>query len=205
MIFEPEQLTARMAYQVFIGALVPRPIAWVATQSADGVRNLAPFSFFGAVTSSPMTMMVSVGRRRGRRKDTATNLIHQRQCVVHIPDVALSRAMVATSAEVGPEVDEFELAGLTSVPADLVVAPRLEHAAVAFESKVVQHLEVGTGPNDVFFLEALRVHVADSLLGDDGLPDARRWTAVGRLGKEGYCSTADVFEIDRPTPRVRFT
>lgn len=198
MIFEPERLTARMAYQVFIGTLVPRPIAWVGTLSADGVRNLAPFSFFGGVTSSPMTMMVSVGRRRGRRKDTAVNLIHQRQCVVHIPDASLSEAMVATSAEVGPEVDEFELAGLTTVPADLVSAPRLERAVVAFESKLVQHLEIGDGPNDVFFLEVLRVHVADSLIGSDGLPDARRWAAVGRLGKNGYCSTAEVFEIDRP-------
>lgn len=106
--------------------------------------------------------------------------------------------MVATSAEVAPAVDEFVLAGLQSVLADLVNAPRLVDAAVAFESRVVQHLELGDGPNDVFILEALRVHVADSLIGPDGMPDAGRWAAVGRLGKNEYCTTATPFEMARP-------
>lgn len=167
--------------------------------SADGVRNLAPFSFFGAVSTAPLLMMVSIGRRRGRRKDTAANLLVQNACVVHIPHEPMAGPMVATSAEVAPEVDEFELAALASVPADLVCAPRLVNAAVAFECRVVRHLELGDGPNDVFFLEALRVHVADELVGADGLPDATRWAAVGRLGKNEYCTTAAPFELDRPT------
>lgn len=198
MIFDPRQLPARHCYQLFTGTLMPRPIAWVSSVAPDGVRNLAPFSFFGAVSSAPLLMMVSVGRRRGRRKDTANNLLAQKECVVHIPDADNVHVMVATSAEAAPDVDEFTLVGLDSVPADLVDAPRLVNAAVAFESRVVQHLELGDGPNDVFFLEALRVHVADFLLGSDGLPDARRWAAAGRLGKNEYCTTASVFEIDRP-------
>jgi flavin reductase (DIM6/NTAB) family NADH-FMN oxidoreductase RutF len=198
VIFDPPQLTARQNYQLFTGTLTPRPIAWIGSFGADGVRNLAPFSFFGAVSSAPLLMMVSVGRRRGRRKDTAVNLLERKECVVHIPDERLARSMVATSAEVAPEVDEFTLAGLESVTADLVEAPRLVDAAVAFEARVVRHLELGDGPNDVFFLEAIRVHVADSLLGTDGLPDAHRWAAVGRLGKNDYCTIATVFELDRP-------
>lgn len=201
MIFDPAQLPARINYQLFVGTVVPRPIAWLSSYSEKGSRNLAPFSFFGAVTSAPLTLMVSIGRRKGQRKDSAVNLVHHRQCVVHIPHEPLASMMVATSAEVEPDVDEFELAGVASVSADLVHAPRLPNAAVAFECRVLQQLEIGEGPNDVFFLEALRVHVADDLLGSDGLPDARRWAAIGRLGKNEYCTTSSVFAIDRPATK----
>jgi flavin reductase (DIM6/NTAB) family NADH-FMN oxidoreductase RutF len=198
MIFDPSQLDARTNYQLLTAGVVPRPIAWLATYSANGVRNIAPFSFFGAVTSAPLTLMVSIGRRKRHRKDSANNLIHHQQGVVHVPHEPLARAMVATSAEVSAEVDEFELCGLASVPADVVHAPRLREAAVAFECRVTRHLELGDGPNDVFFLEAVRVHVADHLIGSDGLPDAKRWAAVGRLGKNEYCTTSASFALERP-------
>lgn len=198
MIFDPQTLTARQRYQLFTGTLMPRPIAWIGTFGATGIRNLAPFSFFGAISSAPLIMMVSVGRRRGQRKDTAVNLLHHKECVVHIPDEPSAHAMVATSAEVPPEVDEFASNRLESRPADLVNAPRLVNCAVAFECRVSRHLELGEGPNDVFFLEALRVHVADALLGADGLPDSRLWAAVGRLGRSEYCTTSTVFDIERP-------
>lgn len=198
MIFDPSQLDPRTNYQLLTGGVVPRPIAWLATYCPIGVRNIAPFSFFGAVTSAPLTLMVSIGRRKRQRKDSATNLLHHQQGVVHIPHEPLAAAMVASSAEVAPEVDEFELCGLTSVPADIVHAPRLSDAAVAFECRVVRHLELGDGPNDVFFLQAVRVHVADVLLGSDGLPDAKRWAAVGRMGKNEYCTATALFELDRP-------
>jgi flavin reductase (DIM6/NTAB) family NADH-FMN oxidoreductase RutF len=203
VIFDPAQLPARINYQLFVGTVVPRPIAWLGSYSENGTCNLAPFSFFGAVTSAPLTLMVSIGRRKGQRKDSAVNLVHQRQCVVHIPHEPLASVMVATSADVDPDVDEFELVGLASVPSDVMHAPRVPSAAVAFECKVVQHLQMGEGPNDVFFLEAVRVRVADALLGSDGLPDARRWSAVGRLGKNEYCNTSSVFALDRPGEGTR--
>lgn len=198
MIFDAGQLGARQSYQLLIAALVPRPIAWVGTYAPNGGSNIAPFSFFGAVSSSPLLMMVSIGRRKGRRKDTAANLLHRHECVVHIPHEPLAASMVATSAEVGPEVDEFELAGLASVPADVVHAPRLKDAVVAFECRNTQHLELGSGPNDVFILEAVRVHIDDAVLGVDGLPDPARWAAVGRLGRDEYCAVTSTFSAPRP-------
>lgn len=198
MIFDPKQLDARTNYQLLVGGVVPRPIAWLSTYSEARLRNLAPFSFFGAVTSAPLTLMVSIGRRKGQRKDSAENLLLQRQCVVHIPHEPLASAMVASSAEVAPDVDEFTLTGLDSVDADAVHAPRLPTAAVAFECRVERHLELGAARNDVFFLEAVLVHVADFLLGPDGLPDGKRWAAVGRLGKNEYCTTSALFTLERP-------
>lgn len=199
MVIDPASQSTRENYQLLISCLVPRPIAWVSTMSAEGLHNLAPFSFFGGVTAAPLTMMVSVGRRRGALKDTARNLLAQHQGVVHIPHRPLAEAMVATSAEVPAEVDEFELAHLQHVMADTVQARRLVDAAVAFECRMVRHLELGTGPNDVFFLEAARVHLHESVLGNDGLPDASKLAAVGRLGRHEYSDTEEVFSIPRPS------
>jgi flavin reductase (DIM6/NTAB) family NADH-FMN oxidoreductase RutF len=201
MEIDPSTLPARDAYRWLTACLVPRPIAWVSTVDEGGRANLAPFSFFGGLTSDPPTVMVSVGRRRGARKDTGRNLVATREAVVHIAGRALAPRMVATSAEVGPEVDEFDLAGLTKVPARLVRPSRVAQAPIAMEARVTHHVEVGRGPVDVFLLELVRFHVDDALL-VDGLPDPARLAAVGRLGGTGYCDTAAPFHLDRPSPRV---
>ncbi len=197
MQIDPSTLARRDAYQILIGCVVPRPIAWVSTVDDKGRRNLAPFSFFGGVTTDPMTVMVSIGRRRGVRKDTTSNLIVTREAVVHICDRPLADAMVATSAEIAPEEDEFALAGLTPVPSEEVVPPRIQEAKIAMEATVQEHLEVGNGPNDVFLLEIVHLHLADEIV-VDGLPDAEQLQAVGRLGGSEYCDTALPFSVRHP-------
>jgi flavin reductase (DIM6/NTAB) family NADH-FMN oxidoreductase RutF len=190
-------LSGRESYRLMIACLVPRPIAWVSTVDLGERTNLAPFSYFGGVTSSPPIVMVSVGRRRGERKDTARNLLVSRECVIHICDRSLAEKMVATSADVDHEVDEFELAGLTKEPAIDVRAPRIAEAAIAMEARLERHMEIGTGPNDVFLLEVTRFHIRDDIL-TDGLPDPARLSAVGRLGGVSYCDTAMPFDVERP-------
>ncbi len=182
-----------------IAALVPRPIAWVSTVSSAGLHNLAPFSFFAGVSAVPLTLMISVGRRKGQRKDTANNLLEQPECVVHIPNRALAELMVASSAEAEASVDEFELTGIAHVPSEIVSARRIPEAPLAFECQVSKHVELGA--NDVFFLQALRVHLHDAVLAPDGLPDATKLSAVGRLGRNEYCVADQVFRIDRPGVR----
>lgn len=196
MEIDPSSLSRRDAYFTLTACLIPRPVAWTSTVDADGTPNLAPFSFFGGVASRPMTVMVSVGRRRGEPKDTAANLLATGEAVVHIPHRPLAEQMVATSAEVAPEVDEFELAGLTAVPSRKVAPPRVAEAAVAMEARLTQHLEV-SGTTDLFLLEVVHLHVADEFLAD-GRPDAARLRAVGRLGGTQYCDTHDVFDVARP-------
>ena len=171
----------RDAYRLLIACLIPRPIAWVSTVDLGDRVNLAPFSFFGGVTTSPPTVMVSVGRRRGQHKDTARNLLVSRECVIHICDRPLAEQMVATSAEVDHGVDEFELAGLAKEPAVDVRPPRIAGAAIAMEARLERHMEIGDGPNDLFLLEIVRYHLRDDVL-VDGLPDAAALRAVGRLG-----------------------
>lgn len=194
----PASLAAPDLYRLLIASVVPRPIAWVSTVDADGRANLAPFSFFAGVTSSPPTVMVSVGRARGgRRKDTAANLLATREAVVHIAPRRLARAMVETSAEVPHEVDEFDLAELGKEPSVDVRPPRVAGAPLAMETFLDRHLEVGEGPNDVFLLRIVRFHVADDVLDSAGRPDARKLDATGRLGGDEYCATTEVFTIPR--------
>jgi flavin reductase (DIM6/NTAB) family NADH-FMN oxidoreductase RutF len=197
MQIDPSQQSARENYQLLIHCVIPRPIAWLGTVSGGGVNNLAPFSYFGAVTATPPTLMVSVGKRHAGPKDTARNLLAQREGVVHIPDRTLVERMVRTSAEVEGEVDEFALAGLTAVPATRVNAPRVAEAAVALECRVTQHLEVGSKKNDVFFLEVVYVHLRDDILVGNR-PDPSKLQAVGRLGGDGYSDTTQPFYLPRP-------
>ena len=196
----PSSLSAPDAYRLLISCVVPRPIAWVSTLDADGRGNLAPFSFFAGVTSSPPTVMVSIGRTRGRRKDTAANLLATREAVVHIPPRRLAAQMVQTSAEVPHEVDEFDLAMLPRTPSVDVRPPRIDGSPLAMECVLDRHLEMGDGPQDVFFLRVVRFHVADDVLDASGRPDPVKLDATGRLGGESYCATTQVFAIPRPVP-----
>ncbi len=201
MLVNAADLAARDAYLLMIACVVPRPIGWISTidTSSDPPRpNLAPFSYFGGVSSKPPTVMLSVGRRRGDHKDTSRNLLQNGEAVVHIPTRSLAQQMVATSAELPAGENEFAFAGLNQTPATSVRAPRVADAAIAMEARVVLHREVGEGPVDMFLLEISHFHLADDVL-VDGLPDPALLAAVGRLGGTSYCDTSTPFDVERPT------
>ena len=199
MEIDPVNLKRAEAYNLMCSVVVPRPIAWVSTVSAEGRPNLAPFSFFNAVTSDPPTLMLSVGRRRGGRKDTSANLLSVKEGVVHIPSRANAEQMVATSADFESGIDEFSACGLTSIPANLVKPQRIKGALLAMEVKVSGHHEVGNAPMDVFYLEVLRFHVAEEIM-TEGRVDANKLDACGRLGGSEYCVTTELFNIARRSP-----
>ncbi len=197
MELDPATLSPSRLYPLMISCIVPRPIAWTSTQDESGRRNLAPFSFFGGVSADPFTVMVSVGRRDGARKDTARNLLAMREAVIHVVNRPLAEKMVATSADVDEEISEFELVGLTPLPSVRVRPARVAGAPIALEARVDRHLEVGSAPVDLFLLEVVYLHVADELL-VAGVVDPKRLDAVGRLGGAGYCETTHTFSIRRP-------
>lgn len=198
MEFDPTTLTPSDAYGLMISCVIPRPIAWTSTVDPRGDVNLAPFSFFGGVTTDPMTVMVRIGRRRGMRKDTARNLLDTGEAVVHIATRPWARQMVHSSIDAAPDEDEFELTGLTKAPSVEVRPPRIAEAAIALETSMQRHMEVGNGPVDVFLLEVVHLHVRDEFL-VDGRPDPSKLAAVGRLGGAHYCDTAAPFSVERPS------
>ena len=195
MIFDPATLPESRSYRLMISAFVPRPIAFVSTRGPAGVDNCAPFSFSMGVSSAPMVLAVSVGSRDGAPKDTARNILDTREFVVNLVTEAIAEKMNVASGDYAPEVSEFEEAGLTRAPCEVVNAPRIAESPVGFECRLLQHVVVAD--NTVFFGEVVRLHVDDRVM-SDGLVDARKLRAIGRLGAGQYCRTTDVFEMKRP-------
>ena len=182
----------------FYRILIPRPIAWVSTRSKNGIDNLAPFSFYGGVTANPPIVSLGIGRRAGKHKDTSQNLLDTGECVIHLTSVELSEKMVKTSAELPPEKDEFEIAGLEKAESTDVKPPRLKDAKVAMEGTLYKHIEVGNGPGDMILVEIVRIHIDDDILDERGRPDSSKLDPLARLGGRQYASLTEAWEIIRP-------
>ncbi len=197
MEVRPEDLDRRSRYALMISSLVPRPIAWLSTVDRAGIRNLAPFSFFGGIASSPPLVGVSIGRRRGTKKDSLRNLEETGEAVVHIPTRELAEKMVLSSGDYPPEVDEFVLTGLTPEASVMVRPPRVAEAPIAFECRLERIIELGEDPEGLAILRILLFRIRDDLL-RDGRVLPERLGAVGRLGGTGYCLVDHFLSIERP-------
>ena len=164
---DPEVVASEAVYKLLIGCVVPRPIAWVSTVDAAGVRNVAPFSFFMAITADPPTIAFSSSARAvadgSRKKDTLRNVETTGSFVVNMVDDALAEQMNVTSGDYAPEVDEFELAGIEAAPSVKVPAPRVAQAPVAMECRLVQTIPIGRGPNHLVIGEIIYFHIRDDV------------------------------------------
>jgi flavin reductase (DIM6/NTAB) family NADH-FMN oxidoreductase RutF len=178
----------------------------VSTVGADGVNNVAPFSFFMGVCNDPPTLAFSAGPRSGESrtgaagtKDTVRNLEATGDFVVNVVDDALAAQMNRTSGEYPPEVDEFKVAGLTAAPGVKVRAPRVLEAPISMECRVAQILRVGRGPHSLVLGEIVHFHLRDDLYDQRvGRVDMQRLKPVGRLAGEMYTRVHDLFEMKRP-------
>ena len=199
---DPAQLSPRDRYRLGISAVVPRPIAWITTIDAAGTVNLAPFSYFNGVCSSPLILSVSIAHR-DPIKDTLANLRANGEAVVHLVPPAQLAAMHASGGEYRHEIGEAELLGLELTPSERGRPPRLACAEVAFECRLHREIAVGEPPVALCLLEVVLVHLAADVTGSDGLPDPKRLRAVARLGGDAYLRGEhwDVSELPRqPVP-----
>lgn len=204
---DPASLPWKSVYKILIGSVVPRPIGWISTVDAAGVANLAPFSFFNAVSSRPpMVLFCPTVRATDRSpKDTLRNLRLTGEFVVNIVTESLAEAMNLTSTEFPPEVDEFEAAGLTAAPSAVVAPPRVAESPIHFECRVHQIVEVGAEPGggSVVLGRIVHLHVdASVLVGDDKI-DLRALRPIGRLAGGAYCRVTEIFEMPRPPSQLK--
>ncbi len=199
----PQNLPPRDAYRLLTSVVVPRPIGWASTVSAEGALNLAPFSFFNAVGDHPPTVMLSVGKRRavaGRiPKDTLRNIEATGEFVINLVDEALAEAMNTTSGDWEYGVSEFEKAGLHTAPSEDVRPPRVAEAKVALECKVTQIVPVNDTTYTMVLGRVVRFHLQDGLLRPNGTVDATLLKPVGRLSGDEYATLGRVFELKRPS------
>jgi flavin reductase (DIM6/NTAB) family NADH-FMN oxidoreductase RutF len=197
MIIDPATTAPSTMYRHMIGMVVPRPIAFISTLSAAGVRNLAPFSYFNAISSAPPLIGITFSERADDPKDTLRNIRETGEFVVNLVAEPLLEAMVRTAGEWPRETDEFQIAGLTPEPARRVKAPRVAESPVHLECRL--HREIALG-NAVFVVgEILLAEVNDAVM-TDGRVDPLKLRPVGRLGGEGYSLTREV--VNSPRPRV---
>ena len=198
MIIDPASTDPLNCYKLLIGSIVPRPIGFVSTVSAAGVRNLAPFSFFNGVSAEPPVVCFSATFREPR-KDTLLNIQATREFVVNIVSEEIAEKMNRCSGEYPPEVDEFELSGLTPAPSHLIRPPRVAESRVNMECKLVQIVEVSTRPlgGSLILGEVVRFHVDDAIFENFRI-DPEKLRAIGRMGGTAYTRTRDRFEMIRP-------
>ncbi len=194
----PAELDPRAAYRLLISVVVPRPIGWTSTIGLDRSLNLAPFSFFNAVSNMPLTVMISVGERHGHPKDTLRNAQETGEFVINIVNEELAGAMNETSGEWAYDVNEFDRAGVTPAPSIDVKPPRVAEAPIALECKATQIVPVIDTTYTLILGRVLRFHLRSDLLRPNGQVDALRLKPLARLSGDEYATLGGVFEMKRP-------
>lgn len=207
MRYDPQEISSDQLYYALIATIVPRPIAWVSTVSHHGIPNLAPFSFFMGVASNPPTVAISVGNKRdGKPKDTAQNILDTRQFVINVVPRSMAEAMVETSAEFPPHVNEFGAAGVRSMAAEKVRGLRVVGSPAVIECSLYDCIELradgpqGTGPvtQRLILGRVELLVVRDDAVDDRGRIDSAKLDPVARLGGASYAALGEIFDIKRP-------
>jgi flavin reductase (DIM6/NTAB) family NADH-FMN oxidoreductase RutF len=201
MELELARLPAQERYKLLIGLVIPRPIAWISTWSANGVANCAPFSFFNVVSEEPPLCIVSFNRRSdGAMKHTLKNIRRTGEFVVNLADESTANAMHSSGDEIPEEESEFVRSGLTPVPAALVAHPRIAEAAASFECRVERRIEFGP-EREMVIGEILFVHAREGII-DAGTKRVSEgaYRPVGRLFASRYCTTRQRFDLPGKLP-----
>lgn len=197
---DPGESTARERYQLLTSLVVPRPIGWISTWGPDRVANVAPFSYFAALSASPMLVGVSVGQRPDGPKDTLANLRASGAFCCNVVSEELLEAMNETSANVPPTVDEFVLAGLGCRQSARIDAPFVAEARAVLECVVRQEVDLGEAPNTLVIGEVVGVLLDEHLPLEEGTlsvsPEALR--PVGRLAGTAYALPGVLRRVPRP-------
>lgn len=203
MLIDFKQLNTAQKYFQVIQTLVPRPIAWILSEQANGKLNLAPFSYFSAICSDPALIMISVGKKsQGEEKDTRINIEQRGHFVVHIPSMDELESMNASAASLPSDVSEVEQLGLETIPFDGFPLPRLRNAKVAYGCEFYELHEMGNAKQSVIYGEVKQIYLNDSIV--ETMPsgrikvDAVKLNPVARLGANEYAGLSEVIRLKRP-------
>ena len=199
MFYDPRLGDHHLPHDPFKSLIVPRPIGWISTISGDGVVNLAPYSFFNGVASGPAVVMFCPGG--AARKDSLRNVQETGEFVVNVATDGQREQMNETSAVVGPEVDEFTLAGLETLPSRVVGPPRVAGAPAHMECRHLQTITLPSdnpqSPNHMVLGLVVGIHIDEAIL-TDGMVDMAKFRPIARLGYMDYTVVENVFTMLRP-------
>ncbi|MBK9737409.1 MAG: flavin reductase family protein [Saprospiraceae bacterium] len=188
-IIHPNKIPTKDLHQYIIGAVAPRPIAFVSTIDENGVENLAPYSFFNAFSSNPPIVVFSSNRRvsDNTTKDTLHNVKVSKECVVNVVPYQIVRQMSLASIEFPSHVSEFDKIGLTPEPSETVKAPRVLESPVNMECKVKEIIPLGEhgGAGHLIICEVTLIAISEHVLDDNRL-DPHKLDLMGRMGRNYY-------------------
>lgn len=205
MILDPNSFSHSERYKLSIGAVVPRPIAWVSTMDGAGNLNLAPFSYFTCAATDPLTVIFcpQIDRGTGRKKDTLQNIEEVPEFVVNFTNEATAEAMNLSATILPRGESEFAWAGVTPAPSSTIRVPRVAEAPIAFECTLQQIVTINDRPGGgaAVFGEVQAIYI------DDAIYDAERnyvlldkYKPIGRLSGNGYTRVTDTFSMARVPP-----
>ena len=200
MRWDLDQVAEPIAYKLLAATVMPRPIAWVVTQSAQGALNAAPYSFFNVMGSAPPTIVLGLmaDPQRGF-KDTAANILASGEFVVNLVPEALAQQMNITAVDAPTGINELDLAGLATEASVHIRPPRITASPVAFECRMLS--SVVTGPHQTIVIgRVLAVHIDDRFIlsPERAHIDTPALNLVARSYGSSYVRRHDTFELDRP-------
>ena len=199
MEFDFSQVKGPDRYKLMAASITPRPIAWITTQSAQGLRNAAPYSFFAMMSAEPPLVAIGLMRRpNGTYKDSAANILETGEFVINLVGEHDAQAMNLTCIDAPPGEDEIALVGLTTAPSTAIAPPRIASAPVSMECKLYNSMEAGL--STVVLGEVLRFHIQDQFIDAEKLHvDTLAMRLVARMHGAGwYTRSTDLFQMDRP-------
>ena len=205
---DPSNIPLPQLHQFLLGSVSPRPICFASTIDAQGRLNLAPFSFFNVVSANPPVVVFSPNNsgRDGTPKQTYLNAKAVPEVVVNVVSYAMVEQMNVAAAPWEHGVSEFEKAGFTAVPSDLVKPMRVGESPVQLECKVIDIKEFGEGGGSgkLIMAQVLKMHINKSVLDADGKLDPFKLKLVGRMGGAWYCvpEQDSMFQLSQPMQKT---
>lgn len=191
------KLSKREHYHLLTRAVAPRPIAFVTSQSKEGVLNGAPFSYFTIVSAEPPLLMISVQRKDKKMKDTARHIIDSGECVIHIVDETNVEKINQTASALPRDESEVDTFGFTRVKSQHVKVDGVKEARIRMECVLDTHTVVGDESADLIVFRVVHYHLADAIF-DGTVIDNERLKPVTRLGGQSYSKLGEMFELVRP-------
>ncbi len=200
MQFDPLEIDQKAIYKLLTGAVIPRPIGWISSVSPSGVPNLAPFSFFNAIGDDPPHVMFSTVRSNNTNKDTLNNVLETKEFVVNMVTEDTVERMNRTAEIVAPEVNEFELAGLTPIASVKVKPARVKESPITMECELVHHYTLENhkyGGATIIIGKIVMFHIDESVLLEDHKINLETYKPVARLAGSNYAKLGEIFSIKR--------
>lgn len=201
MDIDPKTRTLDETYKLITGLIVPRPIAWITSLSANGTVNLAPFSAYGLVTHSPPMLMVTIGKRDGERKDTGRNIVARGEFVVNVARYQNAATLHDSSADFAYGESEISHLGLATTPSVAVAVPRLAISDAAMECRLREKLEYPDVDSIILLSEVVSFHVSEDLL-RGGKIDTQQLDPLARIGGPNYAGLGRFIGLTPPPSRA---